>query len=154
MKRRSTDSPGEQATGGVATALQRAAEVRRHAARARTFLPADAGVFAVDEMLQDVVAFNLMRAIRGAVDLAAYLLAERGLPTPETPDQAFGVLARERLLSEELAVRLVEAAELRYTLSHTFPGVDWRRVHTETPRHLESLSLFVAAVIKSRELPP
>ncbi|HEY3357597.1 MAG TPA: DUF86 domain-containing protein [Polyangia bacterium] len=133
--------------------IREAGELRRHSARVRMFLPADAGIFAADEMLQDIVGFNLMLAIDGAIDLAAELLSAQGVVPPRLHRQAFEALAREGLVEPALAERLADAADLRQLLKHAHSGFDWARVHADAPRHLETLARFVTLLMEQAEAP-
>jgi uncharacterized protein YutE (UPF0331/DUF86 family) len=132
--------------------LRGAGALRRHAARVRMFLPADAGIFAADEMLQDVVGFNLMLAIDGAIDLARELGGAHGFE-PRTHREVFLDLAAEGIIDRDLAERLAQAAELRQRLKHAHSGFDWLSVHAEAPHHLESLTRFVTVLMEHAEAP-
>lgn len=61
--------------------------------------------------------------------------------------EAFEILARNRVLSAELARAMGSAASLRNRLAHGYAGVDLPRLWAEIPKGLGALDRFVASVV-------
>ena len=86
----------------------------------------------------------LQLAVQACIDVAAHLVAELGLGTPDTYRDAFRGLAHEELLDEALAQRLGDAAGLRNILVHEYLEIDPRQVWMALER-LDDLRAFAEA---------
>ncbi|MCM2321855.1 MAG: DUF86 domain-containing protein [Oligoflexia bacterium] len=97
--------------------------------------------------LQDIIAVNLERATQVCVDIAVRILAERSGPSPTTMAESFELLAKEGVISAELAVSLRKSVGLRNMLVHEYSKIDWKIVHDVCHRHLDTFRDFAKAVL-------
>ncbi len=86
----------------------------------------------------------LQLAVQACIDVAAHLVAELGLRTPDTYREAFLGLAHEGLVHEDLAQRLGDAAGMRNILVHEYLEIDPRQVWRALER-LDDLRAFADA---------
>lgn len=91
--------------------------------------------YAVERILELLVG--------AAVDLLFHILAVRGL-TPVSYREAFQLAAREGLLPDDLAARLVQAEGMRNILVHMYETIDYAIVHASIAPALRDFAAFVA----------
>jgi uncharacterized protein YutE (UPF0331/DUF86 family) len=115
----------------------------------RALAETDAESFLADRGLQAQGERWLQLAAQCAVDLAYQLIADRGWSVPATNREAFVVLRREGVLSEELAARMGEWAGLRNLLVHLYLTVDSQRLYEILTTELEQLEDFARAVTRA-----
>jgi len=120
--------------------------LQRCLARVRDKSPATADMLAATPDLQDIVVLNLSRAVQLCVDLALHVLADSGLPPPDTMGQAFDQLATTHQLDASLAVRLRKAVGFRNLAVHSYSSIDWAIVHAIATRHLGDFTSFATWV--------
>lgn len=117
----------------------------------RNLAETDSDSFLVDRGLQAQAERWLQLAAECVLDLALQLIAERGWATPATSKDAFAVLRREGVLSEELATRMQDWAGLRNLLVHLYLTVDHERLYQILATELQQLEDFARAVIRELE---
>lgn len=93
----------------------------------------------------------LQLAIQACIDVAAHLVAELGLRTPDDYRDTFRGLADADLLDKDLAQRLGDAAGMRNILVHEYleidPGQVWRALE-----RLDDLRAFADAARRTAGL--
>lgn len=102
-------------------------------ARIRKALPSDPQHVLRDERLEAFIAFNIFLLIQDCVDLAAHLLAARGLGVPASQRDSFDKLARAGLIRTETAIAMGGMAALRNRLAHAYGSLDPVRMTQEAP---------------------
>jgi uncharacterized protein YutE (UPF0331/DUF86 family) len=80
------------------------------------------------------------------VDVGAHLIASLDTPPPDTMGQTFDILAREGVLSVELAGSLKKAVGFRNITVHNYNAVNWHMVHRIAHDHLGDFTAFARAV--------
>jgi len=120
--------------------------LQRCLVRVRDKCPATVDTLAATPDLQDIVVLNLSRAVQLCVDLALHVLADSGLPPPDTMGQAFDQLASTHSLDAALAVRLRKAVGFRNLAVHSYSSIDWAIVHAIATRHLGDFTGFATWV--------
>lgn len=131
---------------------QKLESLRRCLARIASKCPEQPEVLAADPDLQDIVSLNLSRAVQLCVDIGAHLVADLGVPPPETMGQTFDLLAQAGLLRPELAMSLKKAVGFRNIAVHDYQAINWRIVHSIVKLHLGDFTEFAKAV--ARKLGP
>ncbi len=114
--------------------------------RARSELPGTATTFLGDLRAQELVSFNLLLAVQGALDIAAHLVAEGGWGVPGTSREHFELLADHGVIPQDLAVRLAGCAGARNLVAHHYGRLDLERLFRELPGGLESLAEFAVVM--------
>lgn len=130
----------------AAVVVQKLELLRRCVHRIETKCPADPAVLEADFDLQDIVSLNLSRAVQLCVDVGAHLIASLDTPPPDTMGQTFDILAREGVLSVELAGSLKKAVGFRNITVHNYNAVNWHMVHRIARDHLGDFTAFARAV--------
>lgn len=77
------------------------------------------------------------RIIQAFIDLAFFVIKERGLPAPEEEKEAFDILLEAGFIEEELCRRLKEAKGMRNILAHQYGSVDDKVVFLAVAGELE-----------------
>jgi uncharacterized protein YutE (UPF0331/DUF86 family) len=91
--------------------------------------------------------YVFVTAIEACIDVAQHLCASEGWGPPSTNADAMRVLARHRVISEELGDSLARAVGFRNVLVHGYAEVDDDRVVAQLD-HLADLAEFVRAVAR------
>lgn len=126
--------------------LRKALQVRDRIAKLRSSLPADPEEVRRDERFEAFLAFHLLLLIQDAVNLAAHLVAARGLGVPASQRELFEVLARAGILGEESARSMAAIASLRNRIAHAYGDLDPARMVRELPAGLTRLERFLDEV--------
>lgn len=105
--------------------------------------------FLSDRGLQAQAERWLHLAAEAAIDLAHHLIADRGWATPSTHREAFAVLHKEGVLSEELAGSMERWAALRNVLVHLYLDVDHRILYRILTRDLDELASYAGCMQKA-----
>jgi len=111
--------------------------------KVRGALPAHPEDIVADARAQAFVAFNLFLLIQDALDLAAHLVAERGLAVAGSQRESLEALARAGILGAESASSMSRMASLRNRIAHSYGDLDVVRMVRETPAGLEAVRLFL-----------
>jgi len=64
------------------------------------------------------------KIIEAAIDLAFLVIKDRRLQLPEEDKRVFDILSREKLISEDLAIKLKEAKGMRNIIAHKYGKID------------------------------
>lgn len=98
-----------------------------------------------DDDLQDIVERNFEVCVQACIDLGLHILADLPRPLPETYRGVFAALAREGMVTDDLATRLERMAGFRNVLAHGYTDVIAERVHAALGE-LDDIRTYVAAV--------
>ncbi|RLL50859.1 DUF86 domain-containing protein [Mariprofundus sp. EBB-1] len=99
-------------------------------------------VFEKDYMKQDAIAVNLQRACEQCIDMANHVIRVKKLGLVKASRESFEVLAREQLISEELAAKLTGMVGFRNTLVHQYQTLDIELMKRVIENHLDDLLGF------------
>jgi len=77
------------------------------------------------------------RIIEAVVDLAFLIIKDKGLKIPEEDKEAFDILAKEDIISRELAERLKDAKGMRNIIAHEYGKIDDELVFRSITEELE-----------------
>jgi uncharacterized protein YutE (UPF0331/DUF86 family) len=122
---------------------------RARITKLRAALPPVAEDVLKDERLEAYVSFGLFLLIQDAIDLAAHLIAARGLGVPSSQRESFEILAGEGLLSKELASAMGQIATLRNRIAHSYGDLDPVRLVREAPSGISVIERFLDAIAGS-----
>jgi uncharacterized protein YutE (UPF0331/DUF86 family) len=123
--------------------------LRRCLQRVAEKCPSDPDTLGRDPDLQDIVTFNLSRAVQLCVDLGAHLIADMDVLPPDTMGQTFDALAHAGVIPEPLGQQLKKAVGFRNIAVHHYEEIDWAIVHGIAQNHLSDFREF-AKVIAAR----
>jgi len=86
------------------------------------------------------------KIIEAVIDLAFLIIKDKGYKIPEEDKEAFDTLANEKIIPQELSIRLKEAKGMRNIIAHEYGQTDDELIfHSIT----EELKLDVSELIKS-----
>lgn len=128
--------------------------LQHHLTRVDMRCPGTLQELVANEDTQDIVAFNLEKAIQFCVDVATHVIASHGR-SAQTAAEAFGVLSEIAMLDDELADKLKNAVGFRKVSVHEYADIDWAIVFRIASRDIRDLKEFgraMAALIT--ESPP
>ena len=117
----------------------------------RRALPANAEDVMKDERLEAFIAFHLFLLVQDAVDLAAHVVAERGLGVAGSLRETFQILSTAGLITSDSAAAMGGLASWRNRIAHTYGGVDPVRMVRETPSGLDAVSHFLDELIQNTD---
>ena len=92
--------------------LRKSEAIAHHASRLRAKLPLRPAALEADESLCNDVCFDLLQAIQACIDLAVHACTHESLGVPDSPAVAFKLLAKHRIVPDQLSFRMARAAGL------------------------------------------
>ncbi|MHB8742019.1 MAG: type VII toxin-antitoxin system HepT family RNase toxin [Sulfuricaulis sp.] len=98
---------------------------------------------------QDSIILNLLRACEASVDLAMHLVRTKKLGLPQESREAFTLLERSGLLSEELATRMRAMVGFRNIAVHDYQKLSLDVVTSILDKHLNDFRRYTAVVLQS-----
>ncbi len=137
---------GDDMTGDVLSA--KIETIRRCIVRIREYVPSSPGELSRNIDAQDIISINLERAIQACVDISSHLIADLEVPPAQTMGESFSCLAKQNIISNNLAERLRKAVGFRNIAVHDYQAVSWDIVFSICTRDLPVFEEFIAAVAK------
>ncbi len=98
---------------------------------------------------QDLLIFRLQQAVEISIEVATHIIASLNLDKPETARSSFEVLAKNKVITEELANKLMLAASFRNIVVHKYQDIDFKQVFHDYKEDLNSLKQFISEIIKN-----
>ena len=129
-----------------------ASDINRSTKRLETIGAIPLETFLGDEDLQDIARSRLLTAIEAAIALCFHVCSRTIGLVPEQYGQCFTILAANRVISVDLAARMVRMAGFRNRLVHVYWDTDWRQVHGIVRGDLGDLEEFLRQVGVATEL--
>ncbi len=108
--------------------------------------PANAQELSADIDLQDVIVLNLSRAVQLCVDLASHLLSDTDSTPPNTMGETFELLSVQKIIDDELALRLKKSVGFRNLAVHNYDALNWDIVYAVATKHLDGFRKFAEAL--------
>ncbi len=78
------------------------------------------------------------KIIEAVIDLAFLIIKDKGYKIPEEDKEAFDILAQEKIISQELAIRFKEAKGMRNIIAHQYGKTDDELIFHSITQELES----------------
>jgi uncharacterized protein YutE (UPF0331/DUF86 family) len=119
---------------------------RQRIAKLRAALPPAPEEITRDERLEAYLSFHLFLLIQDTVDIAAHLIAARGLGIPASLRDSFVILAKEKILTTETASAMGALTALRNRIAHSYGELDPVRMAREAPHGLAEVERFLEQV--------
>lgn len=126
--------------------LRKALSCRNRIVKLRGALPAVPEDVLSDERLEAFVSFQLFLLIQDVIDLAAHLIAARGLALPGSHRESFESLRDAGLIDATSASEMAALASLRNRIAHTYGTLDPARLAREAPAGLQAVERFLDQV--------
>ena len=109
---------------------------------------ADERRFVSDPLIYGNAERYLQLAIQAVLDISHHIVADRNLPLPADSKSHFDLLARQKVVSKKLAVKLTAMAGFRNVLVHEYLEIDRRRVYRALTTELRDFESFIRAVTR------
>jgi uncharacterized protein YutE (UPF0331/DUF86 family) len=132
----------------VALVARKLAVLQDHAQRLGQRRPATAEALRADALLQDAIGMSILVVVQEAMDIALHMASDEGWELASTYRDAFVVLARHGVISDELAASLGGAVQLRNRIAHGYASVDVERLWSELPAGIASFAEFARAIAR------
>ncbi|MSS42675.1 DUF86 domain-containing protein [Anaerosalibacter bizertensis] len=102
--------------------------------------------FLKDDIIQDVVEYNLFIAINMMIDIATHIVVDNNMGSPETLGEAFNILNKEKYLNDEETKVYRNMVGLRNILSHEYINIDKKIIYSILKNNLIDIKKFVIFV--------
>lgn len=102
--------------------------------------------FLNDDIVQDVVEYNLFIAVNMIIDLATHIVVKNNMGLPETLGEAFTILHKEKYLSEEDCQTYKKMVGLRNLLSHEYVSIDKNLIYSIMKNNLIDIKKFIVFI--------
>ena len=99
--------------------------------------------FLEDDMIQDVVEYNLFIAINMMIDIVTHIVVDNNIGNPETLGGAFDILNKNKYLSDEDTKIYKNMVGLRNILSHEYVKIDKRIIYGVLKNNLIDIKNFI-----------
>ncbi len=109
---------------------------------------ADERHFVNDPLIYGNAERYLQLAIQAVLDISHHIVADRDLPLPADSRSLFELLARQKVISKALAVKLAAMAGFRNILVHEYLEIDRHRVYRALTTDLRDFETFIRAVTR------
>lgn len=127
----------------------RIAKIREYVALLRRIRGmADERRFMSDPLIYGNAERYLQLAIQAVLDISHHIVADRNLALPADSKSLFDLLARQKVVSRSLSVKLASMAGLRNVLVHEYLEIDRRRVYRALTTDLRDFEHFIRAVTR------
>lgn len=101
-----------------------------------------------DRDKRNMVLHALLVSIQAAIDIATYIIAQRGLEKPSTYRETFEILGKEKIIMEELADELSDLAGFRNVLVRIYWSLNLDEVYAVLQNDLGVLKDFMKLMKK------
>ena len=102
--------------------------------------------FLKDDIVQDVVEYNLFIAINMMIDIATHIVVDNNIGSPETLGGAFDILNKEKYLTDEKAKIYKNMVGLRNILSHEYVDINKKLIYEIFKNNLIDIKKFIIFV--------
>lgn len=99
--------------------------------------------FLQDDIIQDVIEYNLFIAINMMIDIATHIVVDNNIGNPETLGEAFNILNREKYLSDDETKTYRNMVGLRNVLSHEYLKIDKKIIYDILQNNLIDIKKFI-----------
>jgi uncharacterized protein YutE (UPF0331/DUF86 family) len=123
-------------------------QIERCLVRIQGKRPASLKIFMKDQDCQDIVIFNLTRALQGCIDLAAHIVSDGGFGAAGSTNEFFYLLQEQGIITAELTENMVSAVGFRNLCVHEYGRIDLERVFEIAGSGLTDVQEFVRMVVQ------
>ena len=124
-------------------------EIEEYLNELEEFMPENYASYMHDMKTKAACERYFEKITEAMVDLAFLIIKDKGLKQPEDDKEAFDALAKENIISQEVAERLKSAKGMRNVIAHQYGCVDDEIVfHSITEELVEDAESFLKSVSK------
>ncbi len=100
-----------------------------------------------DYRKMDGIVLNLQRACETVTDIAMYVISNKKFGIPQTKKDAFEILAKNNLISEEMCKKMKAMIGFRNIAVHEYKQIDETILQDVIENHLEDLLEFAREML-------
>jgi uncharacterized protein YutE (UPF0331/DUF86 family) len=108
--------------------------------------------FVEDDVIQDVVEYNLFISINMMVDIAMHIVVDEKLGSTDNMREAFEILYKEKYIKKEDMINYKNMIAFRNILSHEYVKIDKKIVFSVLKNNLDDFRNFIVIVTESFKL--
>ena len=108
----------------------------------------DLELFKKDLDCQDIVIFNLQKAIQSCIDIAAHIISDEVLGLPGSTNEMFYLLEENRYLDRDLTEKMVKAVGFRNLTAHEYEKLDFEQVYNVVQKDVLDLHAYIKAILR------
>jgi len=97
---------------------------------------------------QDLLTFRLQQVVEIAIDIATHIISTLELEKPETARSSFEVLAKYKIISDDMSKKTMLAVSFRNIVVHKYEDFDFNQVFLDYKIDIDNLKVFIGEVIK------
>ena len=105
--------------------------------------------FLEDDIVQDVIEYNLFISINMMIDIATHIVVDNKMGNPQTLGEAFSILNKENYLNDEETKAYRNMVGLRNILSHEYINIDKKIIHSILKNNLKDIKKFIIFINKN-----
>ncbi len=98
--------------------------------------------------VQDIVIFNLQKAIQSCIDIAAHIISDENLGMPGSTNEMLYLLEENGYLDRNLTEKMVKAVGFRNLIAHEYEKLEMKLVYRVAREDVHDLHNYIKAVIK------
>lgn len=102
-----------------------------------------------DYRKMDGIVLNLQRACEMATDIAMYVISSRKLEIPQTKKEAFEILYKNKLISENVCKNMKNMVGFRNIAIHDYKQIDEEIIKDVIENHLQDLIEFSSQILEN-----
>lgn len=102
--------------------------------------------FLEDDIIQDVVEYNLFIAINMMIDIATHIVVDNNLGNPETFGEVFELLHKHKYFTTDEANNYKKMVGLRNVLSHEYLKIDKKIIYSILQNNLIEIKRFIILI--------
>lgn len=102
--------------------------------------------FLNDDIIQDVIEYNLFILINMMIDIATHIVVDDNMGSPETLGGAFDILNREGYLNDKETKTYKNMVGLRNILSHEYVNIDKNIIYDILQNNLIDIKGFIVFI--------
>lgn len=104
--------------------------------------------FLADEDARDIVTHNLFIMLQNVIDIATHLISDLGLEEPDFLGEIPEILAKERIIADQLKKPLKAMIGLRNIIAHEYGDLNFSIIYMSIQAELDDVNQFLADVMK------
>ena len=97
---------------------------------------------------EDAIILNLQRACEQVIDIAMYIVSSRKLGLPQSKKNAFEILLKNNLISEDMFEKMKRMIRLRNVAIYDYQEIDDEILIDVIENHLDDLKEFAIEMLK------
>jgi uncharacterized protein YutE (UPF0331/DUF86 family) len=128
--------------------LKRTEEIEKHLARIRPFMSLSYEAFLKDNVVQDVVEYNLFQIVNHLIDILQHVVVDEEYGFPETAYEAAQILLTKGILAQAEAENFKQMVGFRNVVGHDYISLNKEvvyRILTHGEKDIRSLLTIVVS---------